>query len=132
MATVDGWSSDADRHSWRVYKASKMCGDTPTRPQAPWVAKQIVYWCLVDAPRFAYYVVLRMPMGIDAYALSPGHGERVVRLLYEWQEHIEPHLHLSPVQLRDTVLCELGREGARLRAGIRYARSGRSMVGGCR
>ena len=113
----------------RVRAAHHARLETPNKFEPVWIAKELVYWCVANAPRFAYYVVLRMPMGLDVAASSPVPGARVVRLLYDWQEHISPHTHLTPAALSNTVLSHLGEEGDRLRAAIRYARSGRNGGG---
>jgi len=126
---TDQWT-DAERCDWRVRRADYQREDTPKRTAPLWAAKELVYWCQSSAPRFAYYVVLRMPlMGLDVVAASPVPGQRTVRLLYEWQEHIEPHLHLTPAALSTNVLSRLGEEGERLRAAIRYARTMRNGTG---
>lgn len=126
----DDWT-DEDRGHWRVHKANKQRTDPKTRPDAVWVARELVYWLTARDYRPAFYVVVRTPLGMDAAALSPTRGNRVVRLLYEWSD-IEPHLHLPPKQLSEQVLQQLASEGNMLRAAIRYARSGRSMAGGVR
>lgn len=128
----DTWSwSDEERARWRRQMANKARTDPKTRPDAVWVARELVYWLTARDHRPAYYVVLRTPLGMDAAAVSPTRGNRVVRLLYEWSD-IEPHLHLLPKQLSEQHLQQLASEGNTLRAAIRYARSGRSMTGGCR
>lgn len=127
--TPDDQWSDEERCGWRMRRANYQREDTPKDPQALWAAKELVYWCVSSAPRFAYYVVLRMPMGLDVAAASPAPGERTVRLLYDWQEHVSPHLHLSPSALSTSVLSRLGEEGERLRAAVRYARSVRNGPG---
>lgn len=126
-AEPDQWTSE-ERRIWR---ARKQRIDHPDKPTAIWAAKELAYYCVMDAPRFAYYVVVRMPLGMDAAACTAA-GERNVRLLYDWNEHIVPHLHLTSARLSNDVLSQLALEGERLRAAVRYARAGRNMVGGAR
>lgn len=109
-----------DVEQYRTRMAHKARSDTPTKPDAVWAAKELVYWCTCTDPRNAYFVVLRLPLGVEAAASSPSGGERVVRLLYEWSE-IEPHLHLTCAQLSNTILSKLASEGNILRAGLAYA-----------
>lgn len=115
----DQWT-DADRQHWRMRRAHKARLDTPSKAQADWAVRELLFHCTCTNPRNAYHVTLRMPLGLDHVAVSPVPGERVVRLLYQWSD-IEPHLHLPPVQLRDQVLAAMCTEGNILRAGLAYA-----------
>ena len=114
----------------RIRWAHSKREDTPDKRFEPlWLAKELVYWCVLSDPRFAYHVVLRMPMGFDVSASSPAPGSRAVRLLYDWDEVVRANQHLTPAQLTTNILSRLGAEGERLRAAIRYARSYRNGTG---
>jgi hypothetical protein len=119
--------TEADRQAYRVRRAHMARLDRPPRATAVWAAKELVYWCTCTDPRNAYHVVLRLPLGQDAAASSPAAGDRAVRLLYRWFD-LEPHLHLPPSQLSNTVLAALASQGNMLRAGLAYAASGRNHV----
>lgn len=114
----------------RIRWAHSKREDTPDRRFEPvWLAKELVYWCVLHNPRLAYHVIVRMPMGFDVAASSPAPAHRVARLLYDWDEVVRASQHLTPAQLSTNVLSRLGEEGEQLRAGIRYARSGRNGQG---
>lgn len=114
----------------RIRWAHSKREETPaTRFEPVWIVKELAYWCVLHKPQFAYYVVMTMPLLVDVAASSPAPGSRVVRLLYEWEDIVRPHMHLTPAKLSSDVLSGLGAEGEQLRAAIRYARSMRNGRG---
>lgn len=71
-------------------------------------------------------VVLRILGGlgdmIDKTVSSRYAGRRILRLLYDWNSQIAPHLHLSDARLHEDVLQKLAEPGEILRARLRAAR----------
>lgn len=71
-------------------------------------------------------VVLRIRGGLggilDKTVSSRYAGRRILRLLYDWNSQIAPHLHLSDARLHEDVLQKLAEPGEILRAHLRAAR----------
>lgn len=114
-------------HGWRVHRAAKQRQDPANvrRPGLEWLAREMNFCCTVQEPSNAYYVVVEAPLLGHAAASSPYAADRVVRLLYAYDE-VERLVVTYSGTLRafsDDVLRTLANDGGRLRAALAYARA---------
>jgi hypothetical protein len=119
VALVETWN-------WRVRVAHKarLPIDCRLALRSKWVAQELLYWCTYHEPRFAYYIVLRHLI-LDVVARTESSGERVVRLLYHWED-FEQHVQNRSMrrETSDTLINAHAAEGGRLRASLAFAREG--------
>ena len=122
-----------ERYAWhtswcnRVLYAQRLRRDPPRRATPSWVAIELLYHATaLNADLADAVLVVTVEGGLGglahARAVTPSVGRRIVRLRYDWDVEIVPHLGLRPRQLSAEVLAPMGAPGGVLRAMVREAR----------